>query len=105
MCFPHEGNIVIIDQLTFISPESTLCQPSPLHCSYTQAVSPLPQVNYVATCSMSTSIDDLVGGVVHHVLGPLETYFSFGSLDMYFFHSVVLPFDENLMEVITSFDI
>ena len=51
---------------------------------------------------MPTSIDDLVGNVVHHVLGALEPDFSFGSLDMYPFQNVVLPSDENLLEVIAS---
>jgi len=48
-----------------------------------QVVSPPPQVNYVATYSMPTSNDDLVGVVVHHVLGALDPDFSFGSLDTY----------------------
>ena len=41
-----------------------------------QVVSHPPQVNYVATCSMPTSTDDLVGDVEHHVLGALEPDFS-----------------------------
>lgn len=71
-CFPHEGSILIIDHLTFIGPESTPTQPSSLNGSYVQAISPQPQVNYVATYSMSTSTDNIVGDVVHHVLGALE---------------------------------
>jgi len=97
MCFPHKGKIVIIDQLTFIGPESTPTQPSSLNGSYVQVVSPPQQANYVATCSMPTSTDDLAGDVVHHVLGALKPNFSIGSLDMYSFQSVVLPSNENLL--------
>ena len=57
----------------------------------------------MATCSMPTSTDDLVGDVVHHVLGALDPDFSFGSLDMYPFQSVVLPSDGNLLEAMASF--
>jgi len=42
MCFPHDKSIAIIDQITFIGPESTPNQPSSLNCSYMQVVSPLP---------------------------------------------------------------
>ena len=57
----------------------------------------------MATYSMPTSTDDLVGDVVHHVLEALELDFSIGSLDMYSSQSVVLPFDENLLEAMASF--
>ena len=52
---------------------------------------------------MPTSTDDLVGDVACHVLGALELDFSIGSLDMYPFQSVVLPFDENLLEAMEYF--
>lgn len=68
-----------------------------------KAVSPPPQVNYVITCAMPTSTNDLVGDVLHHVLGAFETNFSFGSLDMYPSQSVVLPSNENLLEAMASF--
>jgi len=42
MFFPHDKNIVIIDQPTFIGHESTPTQPSSLNGSYMQAVSPPP---------------------------------------------------------------
>ena len=42
MCFLHEGIIVFIEQLTFISPESTPNQPSSLNGHYMQEISPLP---------------------------------------------------------------
>lgn len=75
MCFPHQGSIVIIDRITFIGPKSVPTQPSSLNGSYVQAVSPSAQVNYVATCSMPTSTDDVVGDVVRQVLGKLEPVF------------------------------
>ena len=103
MCFSHEGSIVTIDQLTFIGAESTPTQPSPLNGCYLQVVSPPPQVNCVATCSMPSSTDDIVGDVVHHVLGELEPDFSFGSLDMYPFQRIFLPSDANLLEAMASF--
>ena len=68
-----------------------------------QAVSPSPQVNCMATYSMPTSTDDLVGDVVHHVLGALEPNFSFGSLEMYPFQSVFVPSDEKILEDMASF--
>ena len=57
----------------------------------------------MATYSMPTSTDDLVGDVVHHVLGALELDFSFGSLDMYSFQSILLPSNENLLESMAYF--
>lgn len=71
-------------------------QPTSLNGTHMQVVSPPPQINYVATCSMSTSTDDLVGDVVHHLLGELEFYLSIGSFDT--FESVALPYDDNLLE-------
>ena len=59
----------------------------------------------MATCSMPTSTNDLVGDVVCQVLGALEPEFSIGSLNMYSFHSVILPSNENLLEAMTSFGI
>ncbi len=75
MCFPHRGSIVIIDQVTFIGLESTPNQPSSLSGSYLKVVSPSPQVNYVATCSVPTSTNDLLSDVVCHVLGDWSPIF------------------------------
>ena len=61
-----------------------------------------PQVNYVATCSIPASIDDLVSDIVHHVLEALELDLSIRSHDMYPFQSVSLPSDENLLEALAS---
>ena len=58
-------------------------QPTSLNCPYKQVVSSPPQVNYVATCSMPVSTDDIVSDIVHHVLGALDPGISIRSLDMY----------------------
>ncbi len=44
---------------------------------------------------MIASTDDVVGDVVHHLVGELESNLSIGSFDP--FLSVFLPFDENLL--------
>lgn len=85
-----------IDQLSCIGPNLIPNQPPSLNIPYMQAVYPPPQINYVATCSMPTSIDDLVGNVMHHLLWSLVSDLSIGSFDT--FHSVVLPYYENLLE-------
>ena len=103
MFFPHEGRIVTIDQLSFVGPNLTPNQPTFLNVPYMQVVSPLPQINYVATCYMLVSTDDLVGNVVRHVLGALQPNFFIGSIDMYPFQCFVLPFDENLLKAKASF--
>jgi len=47
----------------------------------------------------STYFDlDLVGDMVNHLLGELGHDISIGSLGIYPFQSVVLPYDENLLE-------
>lgn len=45
------------------------------------------------TCSITSSNDDLVIDMVHHVLGELDPDFQ----------SVVLSYDENLLEAMTSY--
>jgi len=72
ICFLHEGKIVIIDQLSFPSPNMFPSQPSSLSGPFVSMVSSPPQVNYVATRSMPTSTDNQFHDVVHHVLGALE---------------------------------
>lgn len=101
MCFPHEGKIFTIDQLLFPCPNMASSQPSSLNGPFVPMVSFPPQVNYVATCSMPTSIDNQLHDVVHCVLGALEPDLRF--LVRYPFQSIVLPSDENLLEVMTSY--
>jgi hypothetical protein len=40
--FPHNGRIVVIDQLSFVGPELTINSMTYLDSSYMQSVSPLP---------------------------------------------------------------
>ena len=77
ICFPHEGRIVTIDQLSFHGPNMAPIQPSSLSGPFVPMVSSLPRVNYVATCSIHTSIDNQFSDVVYHVLGALEPDLSF----------------------------
>lgn len=81
--FPHEGRIVTVDHLSFVGPNLTPNQPASLIGPYIQVESHPPHNIYVATYSMLTSTNDLVGDVVHHVLGALAHHLSIGSFDMY----------------------
>ena len=51
MCFPHNGNSVTIDHLSFITPNSCLIfqHVTPLSVPILMMDSPPPQVNYVVT--------------------------------------------------------
>lgn len=82
VCFPCEGRIVIIDQMSFIGHQAPPSQPSSPIGSCLQAVPSLPKVNYVATRSVSTSVDDHADGMTHYVLGALELDLSFVPIDM-----------------------
>ena len=83
VCFPHDGRVVTIDQLSFFSlPVPPVQLSSPLS-SCSQAVPSLPQVNYVATCSISASFDVHADDRVHHVLGALEPDLSLVHHDTY----------------------
>jgi len=89
VCFPHDGRIVTIDQLSFFRPP---VPPAPLSSPpsfYPPVVSALPQINYVTTYPVPVSSDV---AVVHSVLGALR-------LD---FRDVVLPLGEALLEAPTS---
>ena len=52
MSFPHNGNIVTSNQLSFDNLDSTKKNATPLNFPYTEVVSTLPRVNYVATNPM-----------------------------------------------------
>jgi hypothetical protein len=100
--FPHDGRIVTIDQLSFISPDWV----TSLSGSYMQTVSPPLHVNYVALSRMISTSDDLdsvvdmvislVGLLGPNILTPIVT------LDMCSFHSDSLPSDEDLLEAMTE---
>ena len=49
VCFPHDGRIVIINQLSFVSPPMPPAQLSSPPSFYPPVVSAPPQINYVAT--------------------------------------------------------
>jgi hypothetical protein len=103
ICFPHDGRIVTIDQLSFISPDWI----TSLNGSYMQTVSPLPHVNYVALSPMTSTSDDLdsvvdmvissVGILEPDLLTPVET------LDMCSFRSDYLPSSEDILEAMNKF--
>ena len=89
VCFPHEGWIVTIDQLSFFGPDMATGPPSSLPSFYPPVVSAPPQVNYVATYPVPVLSDS---AVVHQVLGAL-------GLD---FQDVFLPSGVELLEAMTS---
>jgi len=89
VCFPHEGRIVTIDQLSFFGPDLAAGPPSPPPGFYPPVVSAPPQVNYVATYPVPVLSDS---AVVHRVLGALGPEFQ----------DVLLPSDEALFESMTS---
>jgi hypothetical protein len=68
--FPHDGQVVTVDQLSFINPAWI----SSLNGSYLQTVSPPPHVNYVALLPMASTSDDLdpVVDMVISSIGLLE---------------------------------
>ena len=113
MSFPHNGNIVTVDQLSFPSLVSTTNNMIPLNVPDFKVVSTLPRVNYVATspmflitdvsepltvCSSSFDLDPVIdmensmGLFEHNVLIPFE------SLDMCSFQRTIIPSDEDLLE-------
>ena len=68
VCFPHDGRIVTIDQLSFISPPIHPPQVSSSPGSHPLAESVSPQINYVATSPVPISSH---AAIVHSVLGAL----------------------------------
>jgi hypothetical protein len=101
--FPHDGWVVTIDQLSFIDPAWI----ASLNGSYTQTVSPPPQVNYVALSPMASTSDNLdpVVDMVISSIGLLEPnlFTSVATLDMVSFQSMLLPSSEDLLESMTEF--
>ena len=89
VCFPHDGRIVIIDQLSFIRPRVPPAQLSSPPGFHPSVVSAPPQINYVATYPVPVSSD---ATVVHSVLGALGPDF----------RDVVLPPGVALLEAPTS---
>ena len=57
----------------------------------------------MATCSVSTFVDDHTDGIVHYVLGALEPDLSLVPNDLYSSQSVVIPFSEDLLGAMFSY--
>jgi hypothetical protein len=114
ICFPHNGNIVTIDQLSFIDPHLMVNHPPSLNGPYMPAMSAPPQVNYVTTCPMhstphereslpSPDLDPVVDMVISSI-GLLEPDLPtlIEVVDMYSFQSVFLPSSEDLLEAMAD---
>jgi hypothetical protein len=101
--FPHDGQVVTIDQLSFIDPTWI----ASLNGSCMQTISPPPQVNYVALSPMTSTSNDLdpVVDMVISSIGLLEPdlFTPIATLDMVSFQSVFLPSSEDLLEAMTKF--
>jgi hypothetical protein len=104
MCFPHNGNIVTIDQLSFIETHLMINHPPSQNDPYMPAMSAPPWVNYVTTYPMCSTphereylpfVDlDLVVDMVISLIRILEPYISF--------QSVFLPSSEELVEAMAD---
>jgi hypothetical protein len=114
VCFPQNGNIVTFDQLSFIDPHKMVNHPPSLNVPYIPAMSTPPQVNYVMTCPMrstphereylpSPDLDPIVDMVISSI-GILEPDLPtlIEVVDMYSFHSVFLPSNEDLLEAMSE---
>jgi hypothetical protein len=101
--FPHDGRMVTIDQLSFISPDWI----TSLNGSYMKKVSPLPHVNYVVLSPITSTSDDLdpIVDMVISSMGLLEPdlFTPIATLDMVSFQSVFLPSSEDFLEAMTKF--
>ena len=113
MYFPHNGNIVTLDQLSFPSLVSTTSNMTPLNIPVSKVVSTSPWVNYVATgpmisvtdvsepltvCSSSFDLDPVIDMENSMGLFEREVLIPFESLDMCSFQRTILPSDEDLLE-------
>ena len=119
MHFPHDGNMVTIDQLSFTNNCTTFAHPISLSVPNVQVVSPLPQAYYVATrpiqsianekqplLSCSPSMDlVLTTDLVTPTMGALEPSIPPIDPSECSFQDVVLPSDEVLLEAMTSLGI
>jgi hypothetical protein len=110
MCFPHNGNIVTIDQLSLIDPHLMINHPLSLNGPYIPTMSAPPQVNYVMTCPMRSTLHkreslpspdlDTVVDMVISLIGLLELDLPtlIEVVNMFSFQSVFLPSSEDLVE-------
>ena len=113
MSFPHNGNIVTVEQLSFPSLDSTTNNPTSLNVPHTKVVSTPPRVNYVATgpmflvtdvsepltvCLSSFDLDPIIDMENSMGLFECDVLIPFESLDMCSFQRNFLPSDEDLLE-------
>ena len=113
MSFPHNGNIVTVDQLSFTSLDSTTHNLTSLNVPFAEVVSTPPRVNYVATspmfsltdasepltvCSTSFDLDPVIDMEKPMGLFERDVLIPFHSLDMCSFKRIVLPSDEDLLK-------
>ena len=113
MSFPHNGNIVTVDQLSFPSLVSTTDNMTTLNVPDSKVVSTPPRVNYVATDPMfsvtnvsepltvfspSFYLDPVIDMENSMGLFERDVLIPFESLDMCSFQRTILPSDEDLLE-------
>jgi hypothetical protein len=110
MCFPHNGNIVTINQLSFIDPHLMVNHPLFLNGPYMPAMFATPRVNYVTTFPMRSTPHemeslpspelDLVVDMAISSIGLIEPYLPtlIEVVDMYSFQSDFLPSIKDLLE-------
>jgi hypothetical protein len=114
ICFHHNGNIVMIDQLSFIDPHLIVNHLSSMNGPYMPTMSSPPQVIYVKTRPMRSTphkreslpypnLDSVVDMVISSI-GLLESDSPtlIEIVDMYSFRSVFLPSNKGLMEAMVD---
>jgi len=92
VCFPHNGRIMTINQLSFVRPQAPPAQSSFPPGFHPPVASAPPQINYVATYPMPGSSD---ATVVHSVLGTMGPDFQ----------DIGLPSGVALLEAPTSYSL
>jgi hypothetical protein len=118
--FPHNGNIVTIDQIVFISPDLTVDHSNSMNVPYMKVISLLPQVNYVVSCPMPSTNNEkdplnvclnylesyLVVDMVNSSMGAFELDITpitpIESLDIHSFQRIFLLSDEDLLEAMVK---
>ena len=92
ICFPHDGRMVTMDQLSFIRPQAPPAQlPFPLGSQPPVAFAS-PQINYVAASPMPVPSN---AAIVHSVLGALGPDFQ----------DIDLPTGATILEAPTSYSL
>jgi hypothetical protein len=110
MFYPHNENIVMIKHLSFINPHMMVNHPPSLNGPYIPVMSSPPQVNYVTNFPMHSTphereslppydIDPVVDMVISSIsLLESDIPTLIEVVDMYSFHSVFIPSNEDLLE-------